>query len=65
MHSNLSLRPSNQLIEQLLSAGIERPSASVDGFSRKAYEVNRVGGDVKLVHENLKNHAAGIAATQL
>jgi MoaA/NifB/PqqE/SkfB family radical SAM enzyme len=53
VHSNLSLPLSDQRIEQLLSAGIGRLSASIDGFSQEAYEVHRVGGDVKLVRENL------------
>lgn len=53
VHSNLSLTLSDQRIDQLLSAGLGRLSASVDGFSQKAYEVHRVGGNVKLVHENL------------
>jgi MoaA/NifB/PqqE/SkfB family radical SAM enzyme len=53
VHSNLSLPLSDQRIEQLLSAGVGRLSASVDGFSQEAYEIHRVGGNVKLVHENL------------
>lgn len=57
LHTNLSLTLSDQRIEQLLSSGIGRISASVDGFSQAAYEVHRVGGNVKLVHENLKRLA--------
>lgn len=53
LHSNLSLPLSDQRIDELLSAGIGRLAASVDGFSQEAYEVHRVGGDIKLVHENL------------
>tara|TARA_R110002049_G_scaffold142673_2_gene304559 strand:- start:12668 stop:14353 length:1686 start_codon:yes stop_codon:yes gene_type:complete len=57
IHSNLSLKLSDERIEQLLSAGVGRLSASIDGFSQQAYEVHRVGGDVSLVHDNLKRLA--------
>ncbi|CAA0098167.1 Coenzyme PQQ synthesis protein E [Halioglobus japonicus] len=57
IHSNLSLKLSDERIEQLLTAGVDRLSASIDGFSQKAYEVHRVGGDVSLVHDNLRRLA--------
>jgi len=56
-HSNLSLTLTDQRIDDLLTAGIDRLAASVDGFSQQAYEVHRVGGNVKLVHENLERLA--------
>lgn len=57
LHSNLSLKLSDERIEQLLSAGVGRLSASIDGYSQQAYEVHRVGGDVSLVLDNLKRLA--------
>lgn len=57
VHSNLSLPLSDQRIEQLLTAGVGRISASVDGFSQEAYEIHRVGGDVELVQNNLRRMA--------
>ena len=57
VHSNLSLKLSDQRIDEILTAGLGRLSASVDGFSQQAYEVHRVGGNVKLVHENLERLA--------
>lgn len=57
LHSNLSLRLSDRRIDELLGAGIDSLAASVDGFSQQAYETHRVGGNVKLVHENLERLA--------
>mgnify|MGYP003668610361 FL=1 len=57
VHSNLSLTLSDQRIEQLLSSGLNRISASIDGYSQEAYEIHRVGGNVELVRENLKRLA--------
>ena len=57
VHSNLSLKLSDQRIDEVLDAGIDRLSASVDGFSQEAYERHRVGGNVKLVRENLERLA--------
>lgn len=57
LHSNLSLTLTDRRIEELLAAGIDRLAASVDGFSQQAYEVHRVGGNIKLVHDNLRRLA--------
>ncbi|CAA0098053.1 Uncharacterised protein [Halioglobus japonicus] len=53
MHTNLSLKLTEQQIEDVLTAGLDLLVASVDGFSQEAYERFRVGGDLNLVKENL------------
>ena len=53
MHTNLSLKLSDRMIEDVLTAGLDQLVASVDGFSQEAYERFRVGGDIDLVKENL------------
>jgi MoaA/NifB/PqqE/SkfB family radical SAM enzyme len=53
MHTNLSLKLSEQQLENVLTAGLDLLVASVDGFSQQAYERFRVGGDIELVKENL------------
>jgi len=52
-HTNLSLRLSDQQIEELLASGLDRLIASVDGFTQETYEKFRVGGNLELVKENL------------
>ena len=54
IHSNLSLRLTDQRIEELLSSGIDELSASIDGFSQKTYETYRRGGDFELARTNLE-----------
>jgi MoaA/NifB/PqqE/SkfB family radical SAM enzyme/SAM-dependent methyltransferase len=53
IHSNLSLRLTDQRIEELLNSGIDTLSASIDGFSQKTYETYRRGGDFELARTNL------------
>ena len=53
IHTNLSLKLSDQRIEEILTSGLDNVLASVDGFSQEAYEKFRVGGNVELVKENL------------
>jgi MoaA/NifB/PqqE/SkfB family radical SAM enzyme len=54
VHTNLSVRLSDEQIDALLGSGLDALSASVDGFSQEAYEVHRVGGDIELVKRNLE-----------
>ena len=57
IHTNLSLPLSDESIDALLGAGLDRLCASIDGFSRETYEVHRVGGDLDLVKSNLERFA--------
>jgi MoaA/NifB/PqqE/SkfB family radical SAM enzyme len=54
LHTNLSLPLSDERIDDLLSSGLDRLLASVDGFTQKTYEIHRVGGDLALVKSNLE-----------
>jgi MoaA/NifB/PqqE/SkfB family radical SAM enzyme len=54
LHTNLSLPLSDERIEDLLTSGLDRLLASVDGFTQKTYEIHRVGGDLALVKKNLE-----------
>jgi MoaA/NifB/PqqE/SkfB family radical SAM enzyme len=53
VHSNLSLKLSDERIDALMSCGLDRLTCSVDGFTQPVYEIHRVGGDVELVKRNL------------
>jgi MoaA/NifB/PqqE/SkfB family radical SAM enzyme len=57
IHSNLSLRLSDQYIEELLGSGIDEIAASVDGFSQESYQTYRRGGDFQLAKSNLERLA--------
>jgi MoaA/NifB/PqqE/SkfB family radical SAM enzyme len=54
VHTNLSLPLSDERIDDLLSSGLDRILASIDGFSQETYQVHRVGGDLALVKRNLE-----------
>ncbi len=54
IHTNLSLPLSDQHIEDLLSSGLDRLHASIDGFSQETYQIHRVGGNFELVRSNLE-----------
>ena len=54
LHTNLSLRISDQRIEELLNSGLDRLLASIDGFSQETYQIHRVGGDFALAKGNLE-----------
>lgn len=58
IHTNLSLKLTDEQLEELLSSGLDHMIVSVDGFSQPVYERFRVGGDVELVKENLKRAAS-------
>ncbi len=53
INTNLSLRLSDQYIEDLLASGVDYIQASIDGFTQGSYETHRVGGNIELVKENL------------
>ncbi len=53
IHTNLSLKLSDEQLEELLSSGLNFMIVSVDGFSQQAYEQFRIGGDVELVKDNM------------
>jgi MoaA/NifB/PqqE/SkfB family radical SAM enzyme len=54
LHTNLSLRISDERIEDILTSGLDRLLASIDGFSQEVYEIHRVGGDFALAKKNLE-----------
>jgi MoaA/NifB/PqqE/SkfB family radical SAM enzyme len=51
--TNLSLKCSDALLENLLLSGLDVLSASIDGFSQATYEKYRIGGRFDLALENL------------
>jgi MoaA/NifB/PqqE/SkfB family radical SAM enzyme len=57
LHSNLSLPLSDERLEDLLTSGLDRLLASIDGFSQQTYQVHRVGGDFALAKTNLERLA--------
>jgi len=58
IHTNLSLKLTDEQLEELLTSGLDQMIVSVDGFTQEVYERFRVGGDVALVKENLKRAAS-------
>jgi MoaA/NifB/PqqE/SkfB family radical SAM enzyme len=58
VHTNLSLRLSDQYLEDLLTSGLDTLAASVDGFSQETYQIYRRGGNLALVRANLERLAA-------
>jgi MoaA/NifB/PqqE/SkfB family radical SAM enzyme len=58
INTNLSLPLSDELIEDLLSSGLDYLFASIDGFSQETYQIHRVGGNFELVKENLERLAS-------
>jgi MoaA/NifB/PqqE/SkfB family radical SAM enzyme len=57
LHSNLSLPLSDDRLEDLLTSGLDRLLASIDGFSQETYQIHRVGGDFVLAKGNLERLA--------
>jgi MoaA/NifB/PqqE/SkfB family radical SAM enzyme len=51
--TNLSLRCTDQKLEQLLLSGLDELAVSIDGFSQETYGKYRVNGRFDLVMENL------------
>jgi MoaA/NifB/PqqE/SkfB family radical SAM enzyme len=54
IHTNLSLRLSDQAIEDLLLSGVDDIGVSIDGFSKETYAIYRRGGNLDLVLNNLE-----------
>ncbi|MEH6515132.1 MAG: radical SAM protein [Halioglobus sp.] len=54
MHTNLSLKLSEQRIDELLSSGLDNLTASIDGFSQEVYQIHRVAGNMDLIKKNLE-----------
>lgn len=54
MHTNLSLKLSDQRIEDLLSSGLDSLVCSIDGFTQEVYEIHRVGGNMEQIKKNLE-----------
>ncbi len=57
MHTNLSLRLTDQRIEELLDSGLDNLVCSIDGFTQQVYEIHRVGGNIELIKKNLETLA--------
>lgn len=57
-NTNLSLPLTDQAISELLTAGIDRIEASIDGFSQQTYGRYRVKGRFELARDNLVRFAA-------
>jgi MoaA/NifB/PqqE/SkfB family radical SAM enzyme len=53
VHTNLSLKLSDEFLEELLLSGIDEIAASIDGFSQDTYSTYRVGGDFELARKNI------------
>ena len=58
IHSNLSLRLSDERLEDLLKSGVDEIAVSIDGFSQETYETYRRGGNFELVKTNIERLAA-------
>jgi MoaA/NifB/PqqE/SkfB family radical SAM enzyme len=54
IHSNLSLKLSDEYIEDLLTSGIDLIAGSIDGFSQETYETYRRGGRFETAKRNLE-----------
>jgi len=54
INTNLSVKLTDERINDLLESGLDYISASIDGFSQESYEVHRVGGNVELIKQNLR-----------
>ena len=52
--TNLSLRCSDERLEELVLSGLDELAVSIDGFSQESYEKYRVHGKLDLVMDNLQ-----------
>ena len=53
VHSNLSMRLSDDYIHRLVRSGLEVLAVSIDGATQETYSIYRRGGDLLLVRENM------------
>jgi MoaA/NifB/PqqE/SkfB family radical SAM enzyme len=58
IHSNLSLRITDEFMEELLTSGVDVIAASIDGFSQESYSTYRRGGTLELAKGNIQRLAA-------
>ena len=58
IHTNLSLRLTDQAMEELLLSGIDEIAASIDGFTAGTYNTYRRGGNFELAKGNIERLAA-------
>jgi len=58
INTNLSLKLSDEGVEELLLSGIDEIAASIDGFSQETYGIYRVGGSYELAKNNLERLVA-------
>lgn len=58
--TNLSLKLTDERIEDLATCGLGALIASVDGYSQEAYEKYRVGGRIDLIKQNLERLKAAV-----
>jgi MoaA/NifB/PqqE/SkfB family radical SAM enzyme len=58
INTNLSLKLSDEAVEELLLSGIDEIAASIDGFSQETYGIYRVGGSYELAKNNLERLVA-------
>ena len=53
IHSNLSLRISDEFMHEILTSGVDIIAASIDGFSSESYQKYRRGGNFELCKQNI------------
>lgn len=53
VHSNLSMKLSDDYVHRLVKSGLERLVVSLDGATQETYSQYRRGGDILLVRENM------------
>lgn len=58
MHTNLSLKLTDEYIQEVLESGLDELAASIDGFSQENYQKYRRGGDLELAKSNIARFAA-------
>lgn len=58
IHTNLSLRISDEFMQEILTSGVDIVAASIDGFSQENYQKYRRGGNFELCRENITRLAA-------
>ena len=54
IHTNLSIRLSDEYIQNLVRSGLDKLVASVDGATQETYERYRRGGNLSLVRNNME-----------
>ena len=52
--SNFSLKISDEEMEMMVQSGVRQITVALDGFSQENYSKTRIGGNIKLVKDNLE-----------